>query len=52
MDTLQLLPSLQIEDIAAELAEKGVAVEVTDAALYYTLDESYGRVSIDFSAKF
>lgn len=38
--------------VPSRLAEKGVAVEVTDAALYYTLDESYGRVNINFSVKF
>ncbi|KAM1340450.1 chaperone protein ClpB1-like [Malus sylvestris] len=41
---LRKFARLQMKDVAVRLAERGVAMEVTDAALDYILDESYDPV--------
>ena len=46
-DQLRKVARLQMKDVAARLAERGVALGVTDAALDYVLAESYDPVSID-----
>lgn len=46
-EQLRKVARLQMKDVAARLAERGVALAVTDAALDYVLAESYGPVSID-----
>ncbi|CAN6717681.1 unnamed protein product [Malus baccata var. baccata] len=43
-DQLRKVARLQMKDVAARLAERGIAMAVTDAALGYILDESYDRV--------
>ncbi|KAB2633588.1 chaperone protein ClpB1 [Pyrus ussuriensis x Pyrus communis] len=40
-DQLRKVARLQMKDVAVRLAERGVAMAVTDAALDYILDESY-----------
>lgn len=46
-DQLRKVARLQMKDVAARLAERGVALAVTDAALDLVLAESYDPVSID-----
>lgn len=36
---------LQMKDVAVRLADRGVALELTDAALDYIMDKSYDPVS-------
>ncbi|XP_048443865.1 chaperone protein ClpB1 [Pyrus x bretschneideri] len=43
-DQLRKVARLQMKDIAARLAERGIAMAVTDAALEYILGESYDPV--------
>ncbi|TQD99992.1 hypothetical protein C1H46_014371 [Malus baccata] len=43
-DQLRKVASLQMKDVAARLAERGIAMAVTDAALDYILDESFDPV--------
>ncbi|KAF8037418.1 hypothetical protein BT93_B0349 [Corymbia citriodora subsp. variegata] len=43
-DQLRQVARLQMKDVAARLAERGIAVAVTDAALDYVLAESYDPV--------
>lgn len=47
-DQLRKVARLQMKDVAARLAERGVALAVTDAALDIVLAESYDPVSIIF----
>lgn len=47
-EQLRQVARLQMKDVASRLAEKGVALAVTDAALDYVLTESYDPVSIFF----
>lgn len=49
-DQLRKVARLQMKDVAVRLAERGVALAVTDAALDYVLAESYDPVSIFFSS--
>ena len=44
-DQLRKVARLQMRDVAVRLAERGVALAVTDAALDYVLGESYDPVS-------
>lgn len=44
-DQLRKVARLQMKDIAVRLAERGIALAVTDEALDYILDESYDPVS-------
>lgn len=50
-DQLRKVARLQMKDVAVRLAERGVALAVTDAALDYVLAESYDPVSIFFSSE-
>ncbi|GAB2236810.1 hypothetical protein Droror1_Dr00026692 [Drosera rotundifolia] len=43
-DQLRKVARLQMKDVAARLAERGIALAVTDAALDYVLTESYDPV--------
>lgn len=43
-DQLRKVARLQMKDVAVRLAERGIALAVTDAALDYILDESYHPV--------
>nr|QJD20804.1 casein lytic proteinase/heat shock protein [Ziziphus nummularia] len=43
-DQLRKVARLQMKDVAARLAERGIALAVTDAALDYVLAESYDPV--------
>ncbi|KAK7304682.1 hypothetical protein VNO77_42568 [Canavalia gladiata] len=43
-EQLRKVTRLQMKDVAARLAEKGIALAVTDAALDYILNESYNPV--------
>nr|AAA66338.1 heat shock protein [Glycine max] len=43
-DQLRKVARLQMKDVASRLAEKGIALAVTDAALDYILSESYDPV--------
>ena len=45
-DQLRKVARLQMKDVAARLAERGIALAVTDAALDHVLAESYDPVSI------
>jgi len=45
-DQLRKVARLQMKDVAVRLAERGVALAVTDAALDYILAESYDPVSL------
>lgn len=47
-DQLRKVARLQMKDVAVRLAERGVALAVTDKALDYILDESYDPVSASF----
>lgn len=44
-EQLRKVARLQMKDVASRLAERGVALAVTDAALDYILAESYDPVS-------
>lgn len=44
-DQLRKVARLQMKDVASRLAERGIALAVTDAALDYILAESYDPVS-------
>lgn len=44
-DQLRKVARLQMKDVAVRLAERGIALAVTDAALDYILAESYDPVS-------
>lgn len=50
-EQLRKVARLQMKDVASRLAERGVALAVTDAALDYVLAESYDPVSILVSLK-
>lgn len=45
-DQLRKVARLQMKDVASRLAERGIALAVTDAALDYILAESYDPVSV------
>lgn len=45
-EQLRKVARLQMKDVARRLAERGVALAVTDAALDYVLAESYDPVSV------
>lgn len=45
-EQLRKVARLQMKDVASRLAERGIAMAVTDAALDYILAESYDPVSI------
>ena len=45
-EQLKQVARLQMKDVARRLAERGIALAVTDAALHYVLAESYDPVSI------
>lgn len=45
-DQLRKVARLQMKDVAFRLAERGIALAVTDAALDIVLAESYDPVSI------
>jgi ATP-dependent Clp protease ATP-binding subunit ClpB len=45
-EQLRKVARLQMKDVASRLAERGVALAVTDAALDCVLAESYDPVSI------
>lgn len=45
-EQLRRVARLQMKDVAKRLAERGIALGVTDAALDYVLAESYDPVSI------
>ena len=47
-DQLRKVARLQMKDVAVRLAERGVALAVTDAALDYVLAESYDPVSVSW----
>ena len=47
-DQLKKVARLQMKDVAVRLAERGVALGVTEAALDVILNESYDPVSIKF----
>lgn len=44
-DQLRKVARLQMKDVASRLAERGIALAVTDSALDYVLAESYDPVS-------
>jgi hypothetical protein len=44
-DQLKKVARLQMKDVEIRLAEKGVTLEVTDAALNFILQEGYDPVS-------
>lgn len=44
-DQLRKVARLQMKDVAKRLAERGIAMAVTDAALDFILAESYDPVS-------
>ncbi len=48
-EQLTKVARLQMKDVANRLAERGIALAVTDAALDYVLEESYDPVSIIIS---
>ena len=48
-EQLRKVARLQMKDVANRLAERGIALAVTDAALDYVLEESYDPVSIIIS---
>ena len=48
-EQLRKVGRLQMRDVAARLAERGVAVAVTDTALDFVLSESYDPVRIEIS---
>lgn len=45
-EQLRKVARLQMKDVASRLAERGIAMAVTDAALDYILSESYDPVGI------
>ena len=45
-DQLRKVARLQMKDVASRLAERGIALAITDSALDYILAESYDPVSI------
>ena len=45
-DQLRKVSRLQMKDVASRLAERGIALAITDSALDYILAESYDPVSI------
>jgi len=45
-EQLRKVARLQMKDVASRLAERGIALAVTDAALDYILAESYDPVSV------
>ena len=45
-DQLRKVARLQLKDVASRLAERGIALGVTEAALDVILEESYDPVSI------
>lgn len=45
-DQLRKVSRLQMKDVASRLAERGIALAVTDAALDHILAESYDPVSV------
>lgn len=45
-DQLRKVARLQMKDVARRLAERGIALAVTDTALDYVLAESYDPVSL------
>ena len=45
-EQLRKVARLQMKDIARRLAERGIALAVTNAALDYILAESYDPVSV------
>lgn len=45
-EQLRKVARLQMKDVASRLAERGIALAVTDAALDVVLAESYDPVSI------
>lgn len=45
-DQLRKVARLQMKDVASRLAERGIALAVTEAALDYILAESYDPVSV------
>ena len=45
-DQLRKVARLQMKDVASRLAERGIALAITDSALDYILAESYEPVSI------
>ncbi|RZC10590.1 Chaperone protein ClpB1 isoform B [Glycine soja] len=51
-DQLRKVARLQMKDVASRLAEKGIALAVTDAALDYILAESYDPVGIIMTSLF
>jgi hypothetical protein len=50
-EQLRKVARLQMKDVASRLAERGVALAVTDAALDYILAESYDPVSVIVSLR-
>lgn len=48
-DQLHKVARLQMKDVASRLAERGVALAVTDAALDIVLQEAYDPVSTSIS---
>lgn len=51
-DQLRKVARLQMKDVALRLAQRGIALAVTDAALDIVLSESYDPVSIGSSSLF
>lgn len=49
-DQLRKVARFQMKDVALRLAERGIALAVTDAALDIVLSESYDPVSLDASS--
>ena len=45
-EQLRKVARLQMKDVASRLAERGIAMAVTEAALDYILSESYDPVGI------
>lgn len=45
-EQLKKVARLQMKDVASRLAERGIAMTVTDAALDYVLAQSYDPVSV------
>lgn len=45
-EQLRKVARLQMKDVASRLAERGIALAVTDAALDHILSESYDPVGI------
>lgn len=51
-DQLRKVARLQMRDVASRLAERGVALAVTDSALDVVLAESYNPVCLHYSFSF